>query len=80
MLGKNYRGVFSKMGEGLLEKYIEDLKKELENKPEDPELLFKLGVAYVRIGRIDNAREVYKRLKDIDVEKAKELLDRIYEV
>lgn len=80
MLGKNYRGVFSKMGEGLLEKYIEDLKKELESKPEDPELLFKLGVAYVRIGKTDSAREVYKKLKGVDESKAKELLDTIYEV
>jgi len=80
MLGKNYRGVFSKMGEGLLEKYIEDIKRELEGRPDDPQLLFKLGVAYVRVGKIDNAREVYKKLKDIDPEKAKELLDRIYEV
>ncbi|WP_245960365.1 tetratricopeptide repeat protein [Hydrogenivirga caldilitoris] len=68
------------MGEGLLERYIEDLKKELESKPEDPELLFKLGVAYVRIGKTDSAREVYKKLKGIDKSKAKELLDTIYEV
>ncbi len=80
MFGKNYKGVFSKMGEGLLERMIEDLKKELESKPEDPELLFKLGVAYTRVGKVDSAREVYKKLKDIDPSRAKELLDRIYEV
>jgi TolA-binding protein len=77
---KNYRGIFSKMGEQLVEKYIEDLKKEIQEKGEDPELLFKLGVCYVRVKRIDKAREVYKRLKEIDQAKAKELLDIIYEV
>ena len=80
MLGKNYRGVFSKMGEGLLGKYVEDLKKELEGNPEDPELLLKLGTALVRLGRIDEAREIYKRLKGVDPDRAKELLDIIYEV
>ncbi|WP_457601644.1 tetratricopeptide repeat protein [Hydrogenivirga sp.] len=80
MLGKNYRGVFSKMGEGLLEKYIQDLKEELASKPEDAELLFKLGVAYVRVGKVDEAREVYKRLKEVNPERAKELLDTIYDV
>ena len=43
---KNYKGIFSKMGEQLLEKYI---------KGEDPELLFKLGVCYVRVKHIDKA-------------------------
>lgn len=80
MFGKGYRGVFSRMGEGLLEKLIEDLKKELERRPEDPEILYKLGMGYVRLGKIDSAREVYKRLKDIDPDRARELLDSIYEV
>jgi len=80
MLGRNYKGVFSKMGEGLLEKYAQDIQKELETKPDDPELLFKLGIAYTRMGKIDDAREIYKRLKDIDESKAKELLDAIYDV
>jgi TolA-binding protein len=77
---KNYKGIFSKMGEQLVEKYIEDLKKELQEKGEDSELLFKLGVCYVRVKQTDKAREVYKRLKEIDQTKAKELLDMIYEV
>ncbi len=80
MFGKGYRGVFSRMGEGLLERLIEDLKKELERRPEDPEILYKLGMGYVRLGKIDSAREVYKRLKDIDPDRARELLDSIYEV
>ncbi len=80
MFGRDYKGVFSKMGEGLLEKFIEDLKKELEERPDDPELLFKLGISYTRIGKVDSAREVYKRLRDIDPDKAKELLDAIYDL
>ncbi len=80
MFGKGYRGVFSKMGEGLLERYIEDIKAQLEKEPNNPELLFKLGMAYVRIGKTDSARDVYKRLRKVDEEKAKELLDAIYEI
>ncbi|HCO39054.1 MAG TPA: hypothetical protein DIT36_03650, partial [Aquificaceae bacterium] len=45
-----------------------------------PELLFKLGVAYSRTGKVAEAREVYKKLREIDKEKAKELLDIIYGV
>ncbi len=80
MIGKNYRGVFSKMGEGLLERLIEDIKKELEERPNDPELLFKLGIGYTRMGKVDSAREVYKKLKEIDPERAKELLEAIYDL
>lgn len=80
MMEKGYRGVFSRMGEGLLEKLIEDLKKELEQKPDDSDILFKLGVAYIRAGKVSEAREVYKKLKTVDQQKAKELLDLIYEV
>ncbi|MCY0866558.1 MAG: tetratricopeptide repeat protein [Aquificaceae bacterium] len=80
MMDKGYKGIFSKMGEGLLEKFIEDLKRELQERPEDSELLFKLGVAYSRAGKVEEAREVYKKLREIDKEKAKELLDIIYGV
>ena len=80
MLNKNFKGMFSKMGEGLLEKYVKDLEEELKSNPDDPELLFKLGVAYLRIGRVTNAREVYKKLRELDSQRAKELLDMIYEV
>lgn len=34
----------------------------------------------MRVKQIDKAREVYKRLKEMDPTKAKELLDIIYEV
>ncbi len=80
MMEKGYKGVFSKMGECLLEKFIEDLKKEIEQKPDDTELLFKLGVAYTRAGKVSQAREVYKKLKEVDPQKASELLDLLYEV
>jgi Flp pilus assembly protein TadD len=78
MMEKGYKGVFSKMGEGLLERFIEDMLKELEQKPDDPELLFKLGVAYNRAGKVSEARAVYKKLREIDPQRAKELLDIIY--
>ncbi|GAB6066147.1 hypothetical protein JCM9492_12390 [Aquifex pyrophilus] len=74
------KGTFSKMAEGLVEKLAKELEEELKNRPKDSELLFKLGIAYVRAGKIDKAREVYKKLKNLDKEKASELLDRIYEV
>ncbi len=79
MFGRNYKGVFSRMGEGLLEKLVEELKEELKRKPDDPEILYKLGIGYVRLGKIDSAREVYKKLKDIDPDRAKDLLDNIYD-
>lgn len=78
MLGK--KGTFSKMAESLVEKYARELEEELKQRPNDSELLFKLGIAYVRAGKIDKAREIYKKLKNLDKEKASELLDRIYEV
>jgi len=78
MFGK--KGVFSKMAEGLVEKLAQELEEEVKKNPKDPELLFKLGIAYVRAGKVDKAREVYKQLRNLDKEKANELLDRIYEL
>jgi len=74
------KGTFSKMAEGLVEKLAKELEEEVKKNPRDPELLFKLGIAYVRAGKVDKAREVYKQLRNLDKEKANELLDRIYEV
>jgi len=68
------------MAEGLVEKLAKELEEEVNKNPKDPELLFKLGIAYVRAGKVDKAREVYKQLRNLDKEKANELLDRIYEV
>ena len=76
---QGYKGLFSKMGEGLLEKYLKDALKELQERPNDPEILFKIGVAYSRLNKVDQAREIYKKLKEVDKGKAKELLDIIYE-
>ena len=78
MFGK--KGTFSKMAESLIEKLAQELEEEVKKKPNDPELLFKLGIAYVRAGKIDKVREIYKKLKNINKEKAGELLDRIYEI
>lgn len=75
----NKKGAFSKMGEFLYEKMIEDLQKELELKPKDKDLMFKLGIAYAKINKIEKAREIYKALKDTDEKLAKELLDIIYD-
>jgi len=74
------KGAFSKMAESLVEKLARELEEALKERPNDTELLFKLGVAYVRAGKTDRAREVYKKLRNLDREKASELLDRIYEV
>jgi len=78
MLGK--RGVFSKMAEGLVERLASELEKQVQREPKNAELLFKLGVAYVRAGKIDKAREVYKKLRNLNKELSRELLERIYEV
>ena len=74
------KGTFSKMAEGLVEKYAKELEEEVKQKPNDVDLLLKLGIAYVRAGNVDKARGVYKRLRNLDKEKAQELLDRIYEI
>ncbi|MCS7307470.1 MAG: tetratricopeptide repeat protein [Aquificaceae bacterium] len=80
MMDEGYKGMFSRMGEALLDKFVEDLKRELELKPDDSELLFKLGVAYSRAGKTSEARDVYKKLREKNPEKAKELLDIMYDV
>ncbi len=74
------KGMFSKMGDIMIQRYIEDLQKELEQKPTDKGLLHKLGIAYVKINDIDKAREIYKKLKTIDEQLAKELFDTMYEI
>lgn len=74
------KGMFSKMGDIMIQRYIEDTKKELEQKPQDKDLIFKLGIAYVKINDIDNARECYKKLKELDESLAKELFDAMYEI
>lgn len=78
-MNEKYRGLFSKMGEGLLQKYLQDALEELSQKPDDQDVLFKVGVAYARLRKIDKAREIYKKLKAIDSKRASELLDVIYD-
>ncbi len=74
------RGVFSRAGEELLRKQKEDLLGQLADAPDDADTLFKLGVLHVRLGEIESARGVYRRLRELNPELAGELLDIIYEV
>ena len=49
----------------------------LRLKPRFPEALEYLGEAYVKMGRLDDARQVLERLKPLDRGRAKELADEI---
>lgn len=49
----------------------------LRLKPKFPEALEYLGEAYVKMGRLDDARQVLERLKPLDRGRAKELADEI---
>ncbi len=73
-------GAFSRAGRELLRKQAEDLERVLSKGGEDPELLFRLGVIRVRLGEVENARRVFLRLREIDPERASELLDIIYDL
>ncbi len=73
-------GAFSRAGRELLRKQAEDLERVLSEGGEDPELLFRLGVIRVRLGEVENARRVFLRLREIDPERASELLDIIYDL
>ncbi|MDW8237544.1 MAG: tetratricopeptide repeat protein [Aquificaceae bacterium] len=77
-MDNSFKGAFSKIGESLLQKHIEDLLLELGKSPEDANILLKLGIAYVRIGNTTKAREVYRKLRDINPALAKELMEIIY--
>ncbi|MEN3033422.1 MAG: tetratricopeptide repeat protein [Aquificaceae bacterium] len=77
-MDSSFKGAFSKIGESLLQKHIQDLLTQLEKSPDDGELLFKLGVAYVRTGNVSKAREIYKKLREINTSLAKELMEIIY--
>ncbi|HKA62162.1 MAG TPA: tetratricopeptide repeat protein [Methylomirabilota bacterium] len=57
-------------------KYPESLKaydEALRLRPDYPEALEYLGEAYVKIGRLDDARRVLERLKPLDAARAREL-------
>jgi tetratricopeptide (TPR) repeat protein len=57
-------------------KYPESLKaydEALRLRPDYPEALEYLGEAYVKLGRVDDARRVLERLRPLDAERAREL-------
>jgi tetratricopeptide (TPR) repeat protein len=61
-------------------KYPESIKaydQALRLRPDFPEALGSLGEAYVRVRRIDDARQVLDRLKPLDPKRAAELADVI---
>ena len=61
-------------------KYPESLKaydEALRLRPDYPDALEYLGEAYVKLGRLDDARRVLERLKPLDGERARELSEAI---
>jgi tetratricopeptide (TPR) repeat protein len=60
--------------------YPESLKaydEALRLRPNFPEALEYLGEAYVKLGRLDDARRVLERLRPLDTARAKELAEEI---
>jgi tetratricopeptide (TPR) repeat protein len=49
----------------------------LKLRPRYPEALEYLGEAYVKMGRLDDARKILDRLKPLDTARAKELEEEI---
>ncbi len=74
------KGVFTKNIEGLLKGMAEDLEKKVAEDPGNEDLLYKLGTVYLRLGKIEKAREIYLKLRNINDSLARDLLDRLYEI
>ncbi len=74
------KGVFTKNIEGLLKEIAKDLEEKVAEDPQNEDLLYKLGTVYLRLGKIEKAREVYLKLRDINDSLARDLLDRLYEI
>ncbi len=74
------KGVFTKNIEGLLGEIAKDLEEKVAEDPQNEDLLYKLGTVYLRLGKIEKAREVYLKLRDINDSLARDLLDRLYEI
>lgn len=61
-------------------KYAESLEaydEALRLRPDLPEALEYIGEAYVKLGRLDDARRALDRLKPLDAERARELAEAI---
>ena len=61
-------------------RYPESLKaydEALRLRPDSPEALEYLGEAYVKLGRLDDARRVLERLRPLDAGRARELAEAI---
>ncbi|HMB36266.1 MAG TPA: tetratricopeptide repeat protein, partial [Methylomirabilota bacterium] len=78
----NYPEAWNELGFALRNqgKYPDSLKaydEALRLRPDFPEALEYLGEAYVKLGRMDDARKVLDRLKPLDAGRAAELSEAI---
>lgn len=63
---------------GMYKEAIESYKKAIRIKPDDAEVHYYLGLAYLNLSDRGSALEEYKILKELDKEKANKLFDLIY--
>jgi tetratricopeptide (TPR) repeat protein len=80
----NYAEAWNGLGYALRHqaRYPESLKaydEALRLRPDYPDALEYLGEAYVKMGRLDDARRVLERLRPLDGERARELAEAIAE-
>ncbi len=74
------KGVFHNNVEGLLSKMAEDMEKELKKDPNNKDILYRLGITYLRLGKTEKVMSIYKTLREIDITLAQDLLDRLYDI